>query len=381
MKPATHVTEYSGEAVLFVAFELSNKKWKLGMSVSKGVKTRNRTVDAGDFAAVEEAMGRAKRRFGLAESALVVSVYEAGRDGFWIHRRLEEMGVRNLVIDPASVDVNRRKKRAKTDPLDIGKLMKNLIQWWEGDRNVWSVVVVPSEKDEDARHFHRELEALKGERTRHTNRIKSLLVMHGVRMAIGGDFAEKIGEIRTAQGSKLPPQLRRRLEREAERLALVREQIRGLEEERRNGLATVEDVRFDKMRKLLQLRALGPNGAWLLVMEFFGWREFRNRKQVGSLAGLTPTPFASGDVDNEQGIDKAGVTRVRTMMIELAWRWVQIQPKSEITEWFNREFGGGSRRHRRVGIVAVARKLLVQLWRYVEHDVLPPGAQLKPCGL
>lgn len=378
MKPTAHGGQYSEEEVLYLALELSSKKWKAGMTRGRGLKHRNRSLDAGDFSGLEEAIMRAKRRFGLPADAPVVCCYEAGRDGFWIHRRLERMGLSNIVIDPASVDVKRKKRNKKTDRLDLAKLLKNLILWWEGDDSVWSVVRVPSVQDEDARHFHRELAKLKGERTRHTARIKSLLVLQGVRLTtISGDFLDRLEAVRLDDGSSLPPQLRNRLAREYERLTLVNQQIQTLEMQRRKALAQVDDPRLDQIRKLMKLRGVADNSSWLLVMEIFGWRKFRNRKQVGSIAGLTPTPHASGDLDKQLGIDKAGITRVRAMMIQIAWCWVRHQPSSEITIWFNERFAKGSRRHRRIGIVAVARKLLIALWRYLEHDVVPAGAQFK----
>lgn len=378
MKPTAHNRQYTEEEVLFLALELSSKKWKAGMTRGRGLKQRNKSVDAGDFAGLEIAISRAKKRFGLSADTPVVCCYEAGRDGFWIHRRLERMGLRNIVIDPASVDVKRKRRNKKTDRLDLAKLLKNLILWWEGDDSVWSVVRVPTVEDEDARHFHRELAKLKGERTRHVARIKSLLVLHGVRLqTVSGDFLSQLQEIRLDDGSRLPPQLRSRLEREYGRLFLVNEQISALEKQRRNALAEVDDPRLDQVRKLMRLNGVAENGSWLVVMEVFGWRKFTNRKQVGSIVGLTPTPHSSGDLDKQLAIDKAGITRVRAMMIQLAWCWVRHQPRSDITLWFNERFAAGSRRHRRIGIVAVARKLLIAFWRYLEHDVVPAGAQLK----
>ena len=378
MKPTAHNRQYTEEEVLFLALELSSKKWKAGMTRGRGLKQRNKSVDAGDFAGLEIAISRAKKRFGLSADTPVVCCYEAGRDGFWIHRRLERMGLRNIVIDPASVDVKRKRRNKKTDRLDLAKLLKNLILWWEGDDSVWSVVRVPTVEDEDARHFHRELAKLKGERTRHVARIKSLLVLHGVRLqTVSGDFLGHLQEIRLDDGSSLPPQLRSRLEREYGRLSLVNEQISALEKQRRNALAEVDDPRLDQVRKLMRLNGVAENGSWLVVMEVFGWRKFTNRKQVGSIVGLTPTPHSSGDLDKQLAIDKAGITRVRAMMIQLAWCWVRHQPRSDITLWFNERFAAGSRRHRRIGIVAVARKLLIAFWRYLEHDVVPAGAQLK----
>lgn len=378
MKPTAHNRQYTEEEVLFLALELSSKKWKAGMTRGRGLKQRNKSVDAGDFAGLEIAISRAKKRFGLSADIPVVCCYEAGRDGFWIHRRLERMGLRNIVIDPASVDVKRKRRNKKTDRLDLAKLLKNLILWWEGDDSVWSVVRVPTVEDEDARHFHRELAKLKGERTRHVARIKSLLVLHGVRLqTVSGDFLSQLQEIRLDDGSRLPPQLRSRLKREYGRLSLVNEQISALEKQRRNALAEVDDPRLDQVRKLMRLNGVAENGSWLVVMEVFGWRKFTNRKQVGSIVGLTPTPHSSGDLDKQLAIDKAGITRVRAMMIQLAWCWVRHQPRSDITLWFNERFAAGSRRHRRIGIVAVARKLLIAFWRYLEHDVVPAGAQLK----
>jgi transposase len=378
MKPTAHNGQYSENEVLFLALELSSKKWKVGMTRGRGLKRRNRSLDAGDFAGLEEAISREKKRFGLPDDTSVVCCYEAGRDGFWIHRRMERLGLQNIVIDPASVDVKRKKRNKKTDRLDLAKLLKNLILWWEGDDSVWSVLRVPTVQDEDARHFHRELAKLKGEKTRHTARIKSLLVLHGVRLkTISSDFVDRLTDIRLDDGSPLPPQLKSRLVREYQRLSLVNEQISTLDEERRNALAQADDPRVDQVRKLMKLRAVAENGSWLLVMEVFGWRKFANRKQVGSIAGLTPTPHSSGDMDQQLPIDKAGITRLRAMMIQLAWCWVRHQPKSEITLWFNEKYAAGSRRHRRIGIVAVARKLLIAFWRYLEHDVVPAGAQFK----
>jgi transposase len=378
MKPTAHNRQYTEEEVLFLALELSSKKWKAGMTRGRGLKQRNKSLDASDFAGLEIAISRAKKRFGFSPDTPVVCCYEAGRDGFWIHRRLERMGLRNIVIDPASVDVKRKRRNKKTDRLDLAKLLKNLILWWEGDDSVWSVVRVPTVEDEDARHFHRELAKLKGERTRHVARIKSLLVLHGVRLqTVSGDFLSQLKEIRLYDGSRLPPQLRSRLEREYGRLSLVNEQISALEKQRRNALAEADDPRLDQVRKLMRLNGVAENGSWLVVMEVFGWRKFTNRKQVGSIVGLTPTPHSSGDLDKQLAIDKAGITRVRAMMIQLAWCWVRHQPRSDITLWFNERFAAGSRRHRRIGIVAVARKLLIAFWRYLEHDVVPAGAQLK----
>jgi transposase len=375
MITAARSDECSAEGVLFMALELSGKTWKVGTTVGLGQKPREKTVDAGDLKGLEEEIRRAKSRFGLAETSKVVSCYEAGRDGFWIHRFLVSKGVESIVVDPASVQVNRRRRRAKTDRLDVRKLVTNLIRWWEGEEKVWSVVEIPEVSDEDARQFHRELETLKRERTSHTNRIKSLLACQGVRLGkVGQGFVDWLDSVRLWDGSKLPGQLRARLEREYQRFEAVTEQILVLARQRREALRVSQDKRIKKVRKLKRMKGVGENGSWLLVMELFGWREFRNRRQVGSLAGLTGTPFDSGAGDREQGIDKAGNIRVRAVMIELAWCWLRFQPDSRLSRWYQAKFGGAGKRLRKVGIVALARKLLIAFWRYVEQDVVPEGA-------
>jgi len=368
--------EYTSDPVMFMALELSAAKWKVGTTVGLGQKPREQSVDAGDLEALTEELAKAKERFGLPSDVRVVSCFEAGRDGFWIHRWLEAQGIENVVIDPASVHVDRRKKRAKTDRLDLGKLIRSLIRWFGGEPKVWSVVQVPSVKDEDDRQLHRELRALKSEQTRHTNRIKSLLISQGVKILARNGFVGLLQRYRVWDGSLLPKHMVSRLEREYQRLQIVREQIRHLEMQRRETLRKSQDEKVEKVRQLMRLRGLAYNSSWLFVMEFFGWREFKNRRQVGSLAGLTPTPFNSGDMDRELGIDKSGNPRVRTMAIEIAWCWLRFQPQSELSLWFQRRFGNGGKRARRIGIVALARRLLVALWRFTDQGVVPTGAVL-----
>ncbi len=375
MSAATRIDECSGEGVLFVALELSKKTWKVGSTVAPAQRPREKNVPGGKPTALEEEIRRAKKRFGLAETAQVVCCFEAGRDGHWIHRYLVSRGVINVEVDPASIDVNRRKRRAKTDRLDVEKLLSNLMRWWAGEHKVWSVVVVPTVADEDARHFHRERDALKRERTRHINRIKGLLMAQGVRVeTISKSFGAQLEGFHLYDGSPLPPQLRQRLEREYERLELVDQQLAVLAKQRREALKHSTSDSVQKVRDLNSLRGIGERGSWTLVGEMFGWRTFNNRRQVGSFAGLTGTPSDSGDSDREQGIDKAGNPRVRAVLIEMAWSWVRWQPHSEITLWFNRKFAGAGKRHRRVGIVGVARRLLIALWRFLEQGIVPAGA-------
>ena len=307
----------------------------------------------------------------------MLSCYEAGRDGFWLHRYLDSQEVENLVVDSASIEVNRRAKRAKTDKLDVKKLLTMLIRYDSGEQKVWSVVHVPSIEAEDSRHLHRQLRTFKSDRTRHINRIKGLLVGQGMRLPVKADFLERLEKVRLWDGRSVPPGLRSRLEREYACYQFVAEQVRELETERRELLRTSTESSVEQVRQLLQLRGIGENSAWLFVMEFFSWRQFRTRRQVGGLAGLTPTPYQSSEQSREQGIDKSGNSPIRSMAIEIAWGWLRHQPESELTLWFQKRFGQGSKRLRKIGIVALARKLLIALWRYLEYGELPAGAQLK----
>jgi transposase len=378
MAEATRGTKYTIERRLYLAFELSKAKWKLGFSTGLGQQPRRRTVDAGDLLALQQEIEMAKRRFGLAADAPVKTCYEAGRDGFWLHRYLQEQRIENLVVDSSSIEVDRRAKRAKTDRIDVGKLLNMLIRYHSGEEKVWRVVHVPSVEAEDMRHLHRQLLARKVDRTRHIGRIKGLLATQGVNVPIHVDFLDTLAAARMWNGDLLPPGLRARVEREYESLRYMEQQIKELEGERDELIESSEHPSIEKVRRLMRLRAIGPNSAWLFVMEFFGWRLFRNRREVGGLSGLTPTPYQSGEDSREQGISKAGNRQVRAMAIEIAWCWLRYQPDSELTLWFYEKFGSGGKRMRKVGIVALARKLLVALWRYLETGEIPAGAQLKP---
>ena len=377
MKEANRGIEYTTEPSLYLAFELSKKKWKLGFSTGLGQHPRRRTIDAGDLPALQQEIEVAKRRFGLSADSPVKSCYEAGRDGFWLHRYLLEREVENVVVDSSSIEVNRRARRAKTDRIDVGKLLNMLLRYHNGEEKVWSVVHVPSVEAEDKRHLHRQLARLKVDRTRHIGRIKGLLATQGLNVPIHVGFLDTLEAARLWDGSPLPPGLRARVEREYADLRYAERQIKELEAEREELIETSDDPCIEKVRQLMKLRAIGPNSAWLFVMEFFGWRQFRNRREVGGQAGLTPTPHQSGEESREQGISKAGNCDVRAMAIEIAWCWLRYQPDSELALWFCEKFGH-SKRTRRIGIVALARKLLVALWRYLETGEIPAGAQLKP---
>jgi transposase len=378
MKETTRRMEYTTEPTLYLAFELSKEKWKLAFSIGLGQNPRRRTIDAGDRSALAQEINLAKKRFRLPATARVRSCYEAGRDGFWLHRHLLKTEVENLIVDSSSIEINRRARRAKTDRLDAGKLLNMLIRYHSGERKVWSVVHVPSVEAEDMRHLHRQLSTRKVDQTRHISRIKGLLASQGVNLPLHVDFLEKLETARLWDGSRLPPGLRARLEREYAGLQFVRQQIRELEAERGELIERSDHPSVVKVRQLMKLRAIGPNSAWLFVMEFFGWRQFRNRREVGGLAGLTPTPYQSGDESREQGISKAGNRPVRAMAIEIAWCWLRYQPDSELARWFYARFGHSGKRMRKVGIVALARKLLVAFWCYLETGEIPVGAQLKP---
>jgi transposase len=380
MKQTIRPEKYSTQPTLYLAFELSNQEWKLGFTVGLGQPARQRKIAAGDTTALKHELALAKQRFGLPADAPVVSCYEAGRDGFWLHRFLESEHITNLVVDSASIEVSRRGKHAKTDRLDVEKLLTMLLRYHGGEARVWSVVHVPSLEAEDQRQLHRQLLALKGERTRYVNRIKGLLVGQGIHMAVDAEFLTRLPQLRLWDGSALPEGLRTRLQREFTCWQFVHRQILELEAERRAVLRSSQEACIEQVRQLLRLKGIGENSAWLYVMEFFGWRDFHNRREIGALAGLTPTPFQSGADDHEQGISKAGNTLIRAMAIEIAWGWLRHQPDSELSQWYQARFGAGSTRLHKIGVVALARKLLIALWHYLESGEPPPGATLKPAA-
>jgi transposase len=360
-----------------VAMELGEKGWLLGFSSGFGQEIVRRKIDSRDGKALLDQIAWAREELGLGVGCRVVSCYEAGRDGFWLHRFLAANGVENLVVDSASIEVNRKKRRAKTDRIDVVALLDLLARHLAGSiKPVWSVVRVPSVEDEDRRHLHRELRLAKKDRTRVSHRIKGLLSNHGLVLELRQDLRRQLEAMWLWDGSPLPAGLRARLERYVEDYAYGTERIRKLETERRRILREEEGPIYDKARQLYTVKAVGINTAWSLGTEFF-WRDFRNGKQVGSMAGLTPTPHDSGTKEREQGIGKDGSRWVRGDAIEFAWGWLRFQPDSELSQWYQRRFGHGSKRLRKIGIVALARKLLVALWRFLETGVLPEGAVLK----
>jgi transposase len=373
LDPTTQKPPYPDPPCLYMGIELSASKWRLALSVG-GQRIRESSIGAGDRDRLVLEISAAKKRFGLPKDARVISCYEAGRDGFWVDRLLSELGVENVVVDAASMKVDRRARRAKTDKIDVKRLLVDLIRHHRGEKEVWKVVRVPTEEQEDGRRLHRDLERLKKEKTQHRSRIFSLLATQGVRPGSLSVFLRDLDGARIWDGKPLPPGLKAEIAREGDRLRLVREQIRAIKRERRERLKQADSPELAKVRLLARLRGIGVDSSWLLVMEMFGWRKFKNRGEVGGSAGLGGTPFNTGSSENEQGISKAGNPLVRTRAVELAWLWIRYQPHSELSQWFLRRFAGGGSRMRRVGIVAVARKLLIALWHLVEHGVVPQGA-------
>jgi transposase len=366
---------------LYIAIELSQVKWKLGFTIGFGQAPRLRDIPARDLSSLVKEIALAKVRFELPEKTSVRCCYEAGRDGFWLHRFLQTQEVTNLVVDSSSIEVNRRKRRAKTDRLDATKLLTMQMRYYQGEPKVWSVVHPPSLEEEDQRQLHRELIALKTERTHYINQIKGLLASQGVILhIISKDFLSQLTQVRLWDGSPLPIALHARLKRDYERYELVKQQIHCLEAERAETIRTSTTPAVGQVRQLLRLKGIGVESAWLYVMEFFAWRDFANRREIGALAGLTPTPYTSGGSSREQGISKAGNRRVRAMAVEIAWEWLRFQHESQLSRWYQERFAGGNRRMRRVGIVALARRLLVALWKFLETDFIPQGAHLKATG-
>ena len=374
--PAT--AEY---ATVCVAFELSKAKWRLGVMLPCSEKLSQYTIVGGDLVALTARLADARKKAaGGGKPVRVVACYEAGYDGHWLHRWLTDQGIEAHEIDPASIEVNRRARRAKTDRIDLERMMRALLAFLRGEPRVFSVVHVPSVEDEDRKRRNRERDRLGKERTAHTNRIKGLLHGQGIRnaMPLKEDFIATLEDMRTGDGRKLPPGLRAEIVREYERLALVNTQFAVLETTSKVERRAAEPGSAEaKMVQLAMLRGIGPVGAQGLVNEVF-YRSFDNRRQVGSYLGLVGMPYDSGDSQRDQGISKAGNHRARDLALELAWLWTIHQPDSELTRWFHARVGNIKGRIRRITIVAVARKLMVALWRYLETGVIPTGAVLRP---
>ena len=300
-----------------------------------------------------------------------------GAGGMGVHRWLWAQGVTNHVVDSSSIEVNRRARRAKTDRLDLAGLLNLLARDLLGDRRVWRVVRVPSVAEEDARQLHRTWESVQQDRSRLICRLQGLLVTQGVRLRIDDAFLQRLDTAQLWDGTAIPEGLQQRIRRVWAQLELANTQLDELEAARNVLVADQATATGRYVDALPTLRGIGPIGAWVLATEIFGWREIKNRRQLGALVGLVPAPYQSGETAHDQGITRAGNKHVRRLMVQLAWSWVRYQRESALTAWYQRRFGGGSQRLRRIGIVALARKLLIALWRYVEHGELPEGAIVK----
>ena len=357
--------------IMYMALELSNSKWKI--MFSNGFKRRQKTITAGDLTGLQQEISRSREHLNLPVDTKVYSCYEAGRDGFWIHRHLVAQGIGNYVVDPSSIEVNRRFRRAKTDRIDVGKLMDMLIRYLNGEQKLWSVLHIPTVEQEDQRRIQREVDRLKKERTSHSNRVRSLLVLHGIKLKLGRHFLQSLDKVRQFDGSELNSCLKKEIQREYARYQLIAEQLKQLLKDKEQLLQKGGQA-AKKVERLRMVRGIGPIGSWSLVYEFFGWRKFKNVKQVGAAAGLAPTPYDSGNSKREQGISKAGNRRIRKLMNQLSWQWLRYQPQSELSKWFMQRFGSGASRMRRVGITALSRKLLIALWKYLETGFVPQGA-------
>jgi transposase len=369
----------------FIAIELSKRSWIVAVQTPLATKISRYQLKACDPKPLLELIGKVRARVSRqvkGRPVEIVSCYEAGYDGFWLHRVLEAHGVRNHVLDPASLQVNRRARRAKTDRIDAERMVRGLIAYLRGDPEACSIVRVPSVAEEDARHLHRERSRIINERIQHVNRIKALCATQGIYdyEPLRSNRMLRLNSLRTADGRALPPRLKAEILRELQRLELTLEMIATIEAER-NAIVMAKapahtHPHSEKIRMLAKLKAIGPEFATVLTGEVF-FRKFANRRQLGSYVGLTPAPFQSGSMDRDQGITKAGNPKARSLMIELAWSWVRYQPDSVLSTWFRERVRGLKGRPRRIAIVAMARKLLIALWRYLESGLVPTGAVLK----
>ena len=369
------IANHSG--TVFIAIELSRKSWVLTVHSPDRDGISQPKLKGGDYIGllrfISDIRERVRRKLGIMPA--VVTCYEAGYDGFWLHRALTAAGITNYVFDPASIPVERRGRRAKTDGID-GKLqLRTLMAYVRGEPRVVRIVRVPSPAQEDARRVNRERDRLIGEQTAHTNRLKALLQQRGI---AGGnprqrDWPKWVAEQRDWDGQAVPPAMLAELTREHARLMLLCEQLEAVTRE----LSAATAPAAQQRAQLERLKSLGLVTAAGLANELF-YKDFRNRRQVAAYTGLTPSPWQSGGTDHEQGISKAGNPRARRMAIELAWLWLRHQPDSALTQWFKARTLNPGKRNKRIAIVALARKLIVALWRYLTTGLVPQGAVLKP---
>jgi len=374
--------EVANQITCFMAIELSKTSWVVGMLTPLSNKISLRSIPCGAveklMAIVDQTTNRVMQTTG--GPVQVVSCYEAGYDGFWLHRFLATHRIINHVLDAASLLVNRKARRAKTDRLDAEKLVRVLMAYWRGEPKVCSIVRPPSVEDEDAKRLHRERQFLMKERVQHIGRIKGLLAAQGVYdfRPERKDWRNRLAEIRTGDGRPLPSRLKAEIDRQCQRLALVDTMLKEIDQQRDAAVESksAPSETVVRIQRLTHLKGIGPQIATVLGTEIF-YREFANRRSLGSYLGLTPSPFKSGGMDRDLGISKAGNPRGRTTMIELAWLWLRYQPGSKLARWFEQRTNGLKGRVRRIAIVAVAHKLAIALWRYVETGLIPADAELK----
>ena len=371
-------------AAIFVSLELSRSTWLVtSLSPGKGEKMSRHSVTAGDTAGLLALFAELKRKAEAAtgQSYPTVTIQEAGLDGFWLHRVLQQNGVESHVVDPASIAIPRRRKRAKTDRIDGETLLRSLLAYKRGEPRVCAMVVAPSPEEEDRRRLCRERRTLIAERVTHGNRIKGLLFAQGIfdYVPLRRDRRKRLEALRTGDGRELPSHLKAQIGRELDRIELLLEQIKAVEAAQEALLAAARtpasEAAPDLVTMLLSFKGIGANFAAVLWSEAF-YRHFTNRRQIAAYAGLAATPWQSGGIRHEQGVSKAGNPRLRTTMIQIAWLWIRHQPQSALTRWFKERSPQGRKR----AIVALARKLLVALWKYVTQGVVIEGATMKPAA-
>ena len=369
-------------AAIFISLELSRSIWLItSLSPGSGEKMSKHSLRAGDVAALlarfSELQEKALARTG--KSFPIIAVQEAGLDGFWLHRVLERESIESHVVDPASIATSRRRRRAKTDRIDGETLLRALLAHKRGEPRVCAMVKAPTPEEEDRRRVCRERKVLIGERVEHINRIKGLLFSQGISSyeALRRDRRQRLEELRTGDGGALPTHLKTQISRELDRLELLLEQI-GMVEAERDAMLAAQPAAAPASagRMLRNFKGVGPEFAAILWLEAL-FRHFDNRRQIASYAGLAPTPWQSGSVDREQGVSKAGNPRLRATLIELAWLWLRHQPQSALALWFKERVTRNGGRMKKTLIVALARKLLVALWKYVTVGVVIEGAVMK----
>ncbi|MCK1734580.1 IS110 family transposase [Bradyrhizobium sp. 138] len=381
MQASTESTPTAGHiGTIFVAIELSQKTWLVTLHSPDRDRISRHKIEGGDHAGLLALFEKIKARAAekLGSPPRVVSCYEAGYDGFWLHRLLQAAGIANFVFDPASIAVEQRSRRAKTDRIDGELMLRTLMAYLRGEPRVVRIVRVPTVAEEDTRRGSRERDRLIKEQTAHGNRIKALLRLLGV--AVGNprrrDWLTFLEQQRDWQGQPLPPHLLAEVKREHARLTMVCEQLAALEQAQAAQTCPIPAPMAERRSNLQRLKALGPAFTPGLVDEVF-YKDFRNRREVASYTGLAPSPWKSGGIDREQGISKAGNRRARTKAIELAWLWLRHQDDSALSRWFRTRTANAGKRAKRIAIVALARKLIVALWRYLTTGLVPEGAIMK----